>query len=254
MKLSASLALAQAVSGPANPFARKILRGKTPEARAAEIIAGTKLKDVAFRRELAAGGKRAIEASTDPLIVLARETDAESRAVRRRYEEEVVGVERAAYGKLARALFEKKGTGLYPDATFTPRLSYGAVKGYTEAGKRTTPFTYISGLYGRAQAHGYKFPYNLVPRWNEKKMEVNHELPFNFITTNDIIGGNSGSPTFNREMELVGLIFDGNIESLVGNFYYDESVNRAISVDSRVMLEALRKVYGAKETADELAK
>jgi hypothetical protein len=254
MKLSASLALAQDVYGAASPFARKVLRGKTPEARAADIITGTKLKDVAFRRELAAGGRQAIKASTDPLIVLAREMDAESRAVRRRYEEEVVGVERTAYGKIARALFEKEGTGLYPDATFTPRLSYGAVKGYAENGKRRRPFTYISGLYGRAQAHGYKFPYNLAPRWNEKKEAVNHTTQFNFITTNDIIGGNSGSPTFNRAMELVGLIFDGNIESLVGNFYYDESVNRAISVDSRGMLEALRNVYGAKETADELTK
>jgi hypothetical protein len=186
--------------------------------------------------------------------VLARETDAESRAVRRRYEEEVVGVERTAYGKIARALFEKEGTGLYPDATFTPRLSYGAVKGYLERGRSVTPFTYIAGLYARAAEHGYKFPYNLAPRWSERKSEVNQKTPFNFITTNDIIGGNSGSPTFNREMELVGLIFDGNIQSLVGNFYYDESVNRAISVDSRVMLEALRKVYGAQETADELTK
>jgi hypothetical protein len=174
--------------------------------------------------------------------------------VRRRYEEEVVGVERTAYGKIARALFEKEGTGLYPDATFTPRLSYGAVKGYRENGKEVRPFTYFSGLYERAAQHGNKFPYNLAPRWVERKAEVDMKVPFNFVTTNDIIGGNSGSPTFNREMELIGLIFDGNIQSLVGNFYYDESVNRAISVDSRGMLEALRKVYGAKEAADELTR
>ncbi|HEX7316089.1 MAG TPA: S46 family peptidase [Pyrinomonadaceae bacterium] len=254
VKLAASLGLLRETLGADHALTRKVLKGKTPEARAAELIAGTKLKDVAYRRELAAGGKKAIEDSTDPLVVLAREVDAEARQYRRRYEEEVVGVERAAYGKIARALFEKEGTDIYPDATFTPRLSYGAVKGYKENGKMVKPFTYYAGLYERSAQHGGKFPYNLAPRWAEKKSEVDMKVPFNFVTTNDIIGGNSGSPAFNREMELLGLIFDGNIQSLVGNFYYDESVNRAISVDSRGMLEALRKVYGAKEVADELAR
>ncbi|MDT7809702.1 MAG: hypothetical protein QOJ70_3515 [Acidobacteriota bacterium] len=254
MKLAASLALMRDLYGADHALVRKVLNGKTPEARAAELIKGTKLKDIAYRKELAAGGRKAIESSNDPLITLARELDAESRAVRRRYEEEVIGVERTAYGKVARALFEKEGTGLYPDATFTPRLSYGAVKGYTENGKTVRPFTYVAGLYERAAEHGNQFPYNLAPSWVERKTGVDMKAPFNFVTSNDIIGGNSGSPTFNREMELVGLIFDGNIESLVGNFYYDESINRAISVDSRGMLEALRKVYGAKEAADELTR
>ena len=254
VKLAASLALLRDTLGANSALVKKVLQGKTPEARAAELIKGTKLKDLAYRKELAAGGKKAIDASTDSLIVLARELDAESRALRKRYEEEVVGVERGAYGKIARALFEKEGTGLYPDATFTPRLSYGAVKGYVENGKTVRPFTYFAGLYERAAEHQNKFPYNLAPSWVEHKKDVDMKAPFNFVTTNDIIGGNSGSPTFNREMELVGLIFDGNIQSLVGNFYYDESVNRAISVDSRGMLEALRKVYGAKEAADELTR
>ena len=254
VKLAASLGLLRDALGADHALARKVLRGKTPEARAAELISGTRLRDVAYRKELAAGGKKAVEGSDDPLIVLARDVDAEARQYRRRYEEEVVGVERTAYGRLARALFEKEGTGIYPDATFTPRLSYGAVKGYTENGKTVRPFTYFAGLYERAARNGHKFPYNLPPRWVERKGEVDLKVPFNFVTTNDIIGGNSGSPTFNREMELLGLIFDGNIQSLVGNFYYDESVNRAISVDSRGMLEALRKVYGAKEVADELAR
>jgi hypothetical protein len=252
VKLAASLALLRDTLGADHALTRKVLKGKTPEARAAELLSGTKLKDVAYRKELAAGGKKAVEASTDPLIVLAREVDAEARELRKRYEEEVVGVERAAYGRVARVLFEKEGTGIYPDATFTPRLSYGAVKGYKENGKTVGPFTYFAGLYERSARHGGKFPYNLAPRWVEKKSEVDMKVPFNFVTTNDIIGGNSGSPAFNRDMELLGLIFDGNIQSLVGNFYYDESVNRAISVDSRGMLEALRKVYGAKAIADEL--
>ncbi len=254
MKLTASLTLMRDLYEGKGPIVSKVLQGKTPEARAAELIAGTKLKDVEFRRTLARGGAKAINESNDPLIVLARSVDAESRTVRARYEQEVIGAERTAYGKIARSLFEKEGTGLYPDATFTPRLSYGAVESYTENGKRVEPFTFYSGLYERSSEHAGKFPYNLAPRWAEKKSGVDMRAPFNFITTNDIIGGNSGSPTFNREMELVGLIFDGNIQSLVGNFYYDASVNRAISVDSRGMLEALRKVYGANETADELTR
>ena len=252
MKLAASLALMRRTYGPAHALVRKVLAGKTPEARAAELIAGTRLKDVEFRRRLAAGGKRAVDESNDPLIALARSVEAESRAVRKRYETEVVGVERAAYAKIARALFEKEGTGIYPDATFTPRLSYGAVKGYTERGRRVAPYTDFAGLYQRAALHNHKFPYNLAPLWAEKKSALDLATPFNFVTTNDITGGNSGSPTFNKDLELVGLIFDGNIQSLVGAFYYDESVNRAISVDSRGMLEVLRKVYGADEVADEL--
>jgi Peptidase S46 len=254
VKLAASLALMRDLYEGRGPLVAKVLQGKTPEARAAELISGTKLKDVEFRRSLAQGGAKAVNESNDPLIVLARSVDAESRAVRTRYETEVVGAERTAYGKIARALFEKEGTGLYPDATFTPRLSYGAVEGYAEGGKRVMPFTYYAGLYERSAEHAGKFPYNLAPRWAERKSAVDMRAPFNFVTTNDIIGGNSGSPTFNREMELVGLIFDGNIQSLVGNFYYDAAVNRAISVDSRGMLEALRKVYGATEAADELTR
>jgi hypothetical protein len=254
MKLAASLSLMRDLFGGKGPLVSKVLQGKTPEARAAELISGTKLKDVEFRRTLARGGAKAVAESNDPLIVLARSVDAEARQLRARYEEEVVGAERTAYGKIARALFEKEGTGLYPDATFTPRLSYGAVEGYAENGRRVEPFTYFAGLYERSAQHGGKFPYNLAAHWAERRSAVDMKVPFNFVTTNDIIGGNSGSPTFNREMELVGLIFDGNIQSLVGNFYYDASVNRAISVDSRGMLEAMRKVYGATEAADELAR
>ncbi|HVF45323.1 MAG TPA: S46 family peptidase [Pyrinomonadaceae bacterium] len=253
-KLAASLTLMRELYAGRKLPAVSLLNGPPPGARVAALIKATKLKDVAYRRELAAGGKKAVDASDDPLIVLARSVDAESRQLRARYETEVIGAERTAYGKIARALFEKEGTGLYPDATFTPRLSYGAVEGYVEGGKRVEPFTYYSGLYARSAEHAGKFPYNLATRWAEKKSAVDVKVPFNFVTTNDIIGGNSGSPTFNREMELVGLIFDGNIQSLVGNFYYDPAVNRAVSVDSRGMLEALRKVYGATEVADELAR
>ncbi len=254
LKLADSLAFMVEVFGANDPLVKRVLEGKTPEARAAELIDGTKLKDPAFRKQLAAGGVKAIEESTDPMIVLARSIDQEARDVRQRYENEVIGVERTSYSKIARALFETEGTKLYPDATFTLRLSYGAVKGYMENGKKVEPFTTFGGLYERSTKFNEKFPYNLAPRWTEKKSALSLKTPYNFVSSNDIIGGNSGSPTINKEGELVGLIFDGNIQSLVGNFYYDEAVNRAISVDSRGMLEVLRKVFDAKEIADELTK
>lgn len=251
-KLANSLSFIQSEYGANHPLVQKILKGKTPEARANELISESKLKDVEFRKQLAQGGLKAIESSTDPMIELVRSIDREARAVRKRYEEEVVAVERANYARIARALFEKEGTKMYPDATFTLRLSYGAVRGYNENGKRVGSFTTLGGLYERAEKFHHKFPYNLPPRWMEKQKAIDPTTPFNFVSTNDIIGGNSGSPTINKDRELVGLIFDGNIQSLVGNFDYDESVNRSISVDVRAMREVLRKVFNANEIADEL--
>ncbi|HZT59018.1 MAG TPA: S46 family peptidase [Pyrinomonadaceae bacterium] len=252
MKLADSLAFMRDEYGATNPLVQRVLKGETPEARAAELIDGTKLKDAAFRAQLFKGGADAVNASNDPMLELARSVDAEARAVHKRYDDEVVGVERAAYAKIAHALFETEGTKLYPDATFTPRLSYGSVKGYNENGHHVAPFTTLGGLYERAAAHKYEFPYNLPQRWMDRKTSLDLKTPFNFVTTNDIIGGNSGSPTVNKNGELVGLIFDGNIQSLVGNFIYDESVNRAISVDSRAMLEVLRKMFDATDLAAEL--
>src|SRR5882724_1378871 len=254
LKLTDSLEFMVELLGPENELAKQVLNGKTPAARASELIEGTKLKDPAYRKGLAAGGRQAIDSSTDPMIVVARLIDPKARELRKRYENEVTGVERANYSKIARALFETEGTKLYPDATFTLRLSYGAVKGYQENGKKITPFTTLGGLYDRAGRFKYEFPYNLPQRWMDKKPALDLTTHFNFVSTNDIIGGNSGSPTINQNGELVGLIFDGNIQSLVGDFMYDESVNRAISVDVRAMLEVLRKVFDANEIADELTK
>jgi hypothetical protein len=254
LKLADSLGFMVELLGADQPLVKQILNGQTPEALANGLIEGTKLKDPAFRKELAAGGRQAIESSTDPMIVLARTIDPKARELRKRYENEVTGVERANYSKIARARFETEGTKLYPDATFTLRLSYGAVKGYMENGKKVAPFTTLGGLYDRATQFKSEFPYNLPSRWLEKKSAVDLKTPFNFVSTDDIIGGNSGSPTINQKGELVGLIFDGNIQSLVGDFIYDESVNRAISVDVRAMNEVLRKVFDANEIADELTK
>jgi hypothetical protein len=252
LKLADSLGFMVELLGADNPLVKQVLGGKTPEARADELIAGTKLGDVEFRKELAKGGKDAIAASNDPMIVVARLVDPKAREARKRYETEITGVERTNYAKIAKALFETEGTKLYPDATFTLRLSYGAVEGYMENGKKVPPFTTLGGLYARADSFKQEFPYNLPSRWLQKKSALDLKTPFNFVSTNDIIGGNSGSPTINQNGELVGLIFDGNIQSLVGDFMYDPSVNRAISVDSRGMLEVLKKVFGATEIVAEL--
>jgi len=252
LKLADSLSFMVELLGADNALVKQVLDGKTPEARAEEMIAGTKLKDPEARKELAKGGKAAIDASTDPMIVVARLIDPKGRELRKRYESEVTGVERANYAKIAHALFDTQGNKIYPDATFTLRLSYGAVEGYMENGKKVPPFTTLGGLFERSDKFKHEFPYNLPPRWTQKKSAINLNTPFNFVSTNDIIGGNSGSPTINQNGELVGLIFDGNIQSLVGDYVYDGSVNRAISVDSRGMLEVLKKVFGANEIAAEL--
>jgi len=252
LKLADSLDYMVELLGADNSLVKQVLDGKSPEARANELIDGTKLGDVEVRRQLAKGGKEAIAGSTDPMIVVARLIDPKAREVRKRYETEVTGVERTNYAKIAKALFETEGNSLYPDATFTLRLSYGAVQGYMENGKKIPPFTTLGGLYARADSFKQEFPYNLPPRWLEKKSALDLNTPFNFVSNNDIIGGNSGSPTINQNAELVGLIFDGNIQSLVGDFMFDPSVNRAISVDSRGMLEVLKKVFGANEIVAEL--
>jgi len=253
-KLADSFAFMRDELGADHPVVKTVLAGKTPGARASELVGGTKLKDVAYRKRLAEGGEKAIRESKDPMIELAMAIDEQSRAVRKRYEADVQSNERAGYAKIARALFDVEGTRLYPDATFTLRLSYGAVKSYQENGKQIVPFTTFAGLYERAAKFNYKQPYQLPERWVQKKSALDLNTPFNLVSTNDIVGGNSGSPLFNKNGELVGLIFDGNIQSLVGNFVYDETQNRAVSVDVRAMIESLRKVYGASELADELTR
>lgn len=252
LKLTDSLAFMQQELGATNPLVQKVLNGKTPQARADELISGTKLKDVAARRALYTGGGEAITSANDPMIEVARMVDADARRLRKRYEDEVISVERTAYGKVARAIFANEGDKVYPDATFTLRLSYGAVKGYEENGKRVEPYTNIGGTYERAAKFNNKEPYNLPASWTAKKSALNLKTPFNFISTNDIIGGNSGSPVVNVRGELVGLIFDGNIQSLPGAYYYDDTQNRSVSVDVRAIIEAMRNVYGATALVNEL--
>ena len=234
-----------------DPTVQAVLDGKAPRARAVELIHGTRVRDVAFRRQLYAGGAAAISAAHDPMIELARLVDDEARMLRKTFEAET-DVKHSAHAVIAHARFAAQGARSYPDATFTLRLSYGTVKGYPEDGVPVAPITTLAGLYQRADEHHDHPPFDLPPRWADKKGVLALDTPFNFVSDCDIIGGNSGSPTVNRDNEFVGIIFDGNIESLPGDYTFDESVNRATSVDSAGILEALRKVYGVNALADEL--
>ena len=241
-------------STPNDPWIEKILKGRTPEATASALIDGSKLADVAERKKLAEGGADAIARSEDPLIKLAKLIDADARALRKKREEQVEGVEASQYALIAKAIFDVEGDKVYPDATFTLRLAFGTVKGYTVDGKMVPPFTTIAGAFQHASAHGNKPPYELPPSWiaAKKAGRLNLETPLNFVSTADIIGGNSGSPVVNRNNEVVGLIFDGNIQSLVLDFGYEERVARAVSVDSRAIVEALKNVYAATDLVREL--
>jgi hypothetical protein len=231
---------------------KEALAGKSPRARAEELIKGTKLHDVDFRKKLLEGGVSAVEACEDPMIKLARLIDPEARKLRKTIEETVEEPQREAYKKIANAVFAIKGKDQYPDATFTLRLSYGAVKGYDENGKHIASHTTMGDTFAHAEKHHMVFPFQPPESWLKHQKDIDLKTPFNFVSTADIIGGNSGSPTVNRKGEFVGIIFDGNIQSLVLDFAYEDKEARAVSVDSRAILESLRKIYGAGDLADEL--
>jgi hypothetical protein len=238
--------------GANDPVVTRVLNGKTPAEIAKAVIDGTKLDDVAERKRLYASSE-AVAASQDPLIALMRSIDPDARAVRKRYDDEVESVERRDGGALANARFTVYGTNTYPDATFTLRLSYGAVKSYTVNGKHIPAYTTMAGAFQHEAENGGRDPFALPQSWHDHKKDVKQTTPLNFVNTADIIGGNSGSPTLNRNAEFVGIIFDGNIQSLPWDFVYDDTVGRAVSVDSRAIKEALRNIYGAGHLADELS-
>jgi hypothetical protein len=250
--LSDSLSDMQDALGKDSPDVKKVLQGKTPAETAKELINNTKLEDIAVRKQLYEGGQPAINASTDPLIVAMRAVEPEARAARKAFDDKVDSVVRRDGTSIAKARFAQSGFNQPPDATFTLRLSYGAVKGYRED-SRAIPFeTTMGGAYEHAAAHGDKPPYTLPASWINSKPKLDLKTPLNFVSTADIIGGNSGSPTVNTKGEVVGIIFDGNIQSLPWNFAYSDVQGRAVSVDSRGIQEALRKVYGAGALANEL--
>lgn len=251
-QLAQSLSEMQQVLGADDAAVGIALAGKSPEERAKELIEGTKLEDVAVRKQLYEGGKAAVDASTDPLLVMMRAVDPDARAVRKRYDDEVDTVLRKNAGDLAKLRFAQGGLSVPPDATFTLRLSYGAVKGYELNGKHVPWFTTMGGAYEHAAQHGSQPPYVLPESWIKAKPSLDLKTPYDTVSTPDIIGGNSGSPLINKNAEVVGIIFDGNIESLPWNFVYDDVVGRSVAVDSRAILEALRKIYHADALADEL--
>jgi hypothetical protein len=230
----------------------KIMAGQSPQERAAQLVAGCKLKDVALRKKLYEGGKSAVDAFDDPMIALVKLIDGPARAVRKVMETDVEEVKRQAYDQIAKAKYAVEGANTYPDATFTLRLAFGVVKGYKENGKEIPFETNFAGLYQRAEEHKNKEPFDLPPRWIERKDRLDLKTPLNFVCTADIIGGNSGSPVVNKAGEVVGLIFDGNIQSLVLDYIYTEEQARAVAVHSQGIIEALRKVYDAGPLADEL--
>ncbi len=238
--------------GPNDPFAQAALDGRPPKEAAKESFNGTKLGDPAFRKSLIEGGEAAVSSSTDPLIGLARKLDPSVREIRKWVEDSVESAETAAGEKIGKARFAVYGKSTYPDATFTLRLAFGTVKGYPMNGTQAPPKTTLYGLYDRAESFDLKPPFDLPTRYLERKASLDLSTPVNFVNTCDIIGGNSGSPVINRQGELVGLIFDGNIESLVGDFVYNEENNRAVAVHSAIMIEVLRKLYDAGALADEL--
>ena len=214
-------------------------------------MTGTKLKDVALRKKLYEGGAAALKDFSDPMIEVARALDPFARDVRKTFDEQGE-IQQQAYAQISKARFALEGTSSYPDATFTLRLSYGTVEGYAENGQHVPAYTDFGGLYRRASEHQDKPPFDLPQRWVDSKSRLKPGTPFNFVSTCDIIGGNSGSPTVNKAGEFVGIIFDGNLQSLPLDYAYTDKQARAVSVDSRAILEALEQVYQANGLVDEL--
>jgi hypothetical protein len=242
VKLTWSLTQLREQLGTDDPLVQAVLGRESPRQVAGRLVAGTSLGDPAVRRALWEGGAAAVAASRDPFIVLARDLDAPARALRARYEAEVEAVERRAADRIARVRFARTGTTTYPDATFSLRLSYGEVRGWTEGERQVPPFTDLAGAFRR---HTGSAPYALPATWLEGRNRLRLDQPYNFVSTHDITGGNSGSPVINRRGELVGLIFDGNIHSLAGDLWYDGTQNRAVSVHAGAIVVALEKLYDA---------
>jgi hypothetical protein len=251
-RMTAALELDLKELGPDDPFLKAVLDGRSPKDAANYLISNTKVADPAFRKSLVEGGQAAVDSCSDPMIMMARRIDPIRREQIKWFEDNVQSVAQRSGELLGKARFAVYGKNTYPDATFTLRLSYGQVLGYPMNGTIAPYKTTMYGLYDRAASFNYKVPFDLPKRWVDGRDKLDLSTPFNFVTTNDIIGGNSGSPVVDRNGDVVGLIFDGNIESLVGDFVYDSYQNRAVAVHTAAMTEAMKKVYGAQKLVDEL--
>lgn len=251
LAIAAQLRAAKEELAPDDPFVVMTLNGRTPEQVAADLVSGTRVGDVSFRRALVEGGAAAAEASTDPMIVLARKIDSLNREVQSRADR-LNAVIAANNEKLGRALYAVYGTALPPDATFTLRITDGVASGYPMNGTIAPYKVTFYGLYDRWTSFGGKYPFALPRRWIDLREKLDLSTPFDFVSTNDIIGGNSGSPIVNRNSEVVGVVFDGNIESIANRFLFQSETARTVSVHSSAILEALMKMYNANWIANEL--
>jgi hypothetical protein len=247
--LSWSMEKLRQTLGADDPTVHQVLGKQSPEQLAQQLVSSTTLSEASLRKQLWDGGEKAIEASSDPMILLAREIDPESRKIRKAYEDDVKAPTDKADETIAKARFDRDGISTYPDATFTLRLSYGKVEGWNEKGAPVPPFTHFDGLYKRATGSD---PFKLPDSWVQAQSKLDMSTPMNFVSDNDIIGGNSGSAVIDKQGHAVGLIFDGNIHSIGGDFLFDDSNNRAVAVDTAALIEAVRKVYNQPQLADEL--
>lgn len=235
--------------GPDHPLVRDLLAEFSPDELAASLVNGTRLADPAVRKQLWDGGQAAVDASTDPMIRIARLVDQPARAVRKQYEDEVEAVVDAGQEKISAARFAAFGTSVYPDATFTLRLNYGTVQGWNEGDAAVVPFTRLSRAFERSTGSE---PFRMPDSWTAKRAQLDMDTPFNLSTNNDIVGGNSGSPLINANGEIVGLIFDGNMHSISGSYWFDTAKNRSVAVHPAIIRAALTQVYATQRLAKEL--
>jgi hypothetical protein len=251
--LGTELAIFVERRGGDDPTVVTMLGGKSPRERAAELISQSSLAKVDVRKQLADGGQASVEASDDALIRFFRAIEPEYRRLREQ-RDELDELNRQAYAEINEAKVAVEGTSGYPDATFSLRLAFGLVKGYEEGGEQIPPWTTMGGAFEHEEVHETKEPWQLPESWHKAKKKIDGSTPLNFVSTADIIGGNSGSPVINKEGELVGLIFDSNLQGLTASYFYDDMVSRALSVHSSAIREALANVYGATELAKQLGR
>jgi hypothetical protein len=249
LTLSFSLERMREWLGPDYPVVRKLMANESPDALATRLIAETKLDDAALRKQLWEGGKLAVDASHDPMIELVRSLDADARAIRKQFEDEVEAPIAAASERIAAARFKEYGTDTYPDATFTLRLNFGTVQGWVENGVPVDPITHLARAFERNTGEP---PFKIPVSWLRAKPRLDMKTPFCVSTSNDIVGGNSGSPLIDASGRIVGLMFDGNIHSIAGHYWFNPANNRAVAVHAAIIREALEKVYEAKALLSEL--